>query len=106
MEKYLQVFTTLDKKDAADQMAREVVEKRMAACAQVIGPINSTYWWQGKVEVSEEWLCLMKTTQDLYKGLEETIKTIHSYDVPEIIAVPIVEGHADYLNWLEKVVNG
>lgn len=104
MTEYLQVLTTLDKKDAADRMARKVVEKRMAACAQVIGPINSTYWWHGKVEVSEEWLCVMKTTQGLFKELEEAVKIIHSYEIPEIIAVPIVEGHADYLDWLEKVV--
>lgn len=104
MEEYIQVITTLEKKEDAEMIAREMVEKRWAACAQVVGPITSTYRWEGKVEVSVEWLCQMKTRRDLYAGLEETVKGIHPYEVPEIIATPIVDGNAEYLSWVGSEV--
>ena len=106
MEEYLQVFTTLEKREDAGRIAKDIVEKRLAACAQIIGPIMSSYWWEGKVETAEEWLCLMKTKKNLYHRLEEALKAIHPYDVPEIVAVPIVAGHADYLNWLTQEATG
>ena len=76
----------------------------MAACAQVIGSIMSTYWWKDELEEEEEWLCLMKTIEKTYGRLESAIQEIHSYEEPEIIAVPIVAGSRGYLNWLEKEV--
>ncbi|KWX03627.1 hypothetical protein TH66_12365 [Carbonactinospora thermoautotrophica] len=99
-EEYLQVITTTDAKDAADQLARSIVEARLAACVQVLGPISATYWWEGKVESAEEWLLQMKTTADRYEALAEHIKTHHSYDTPEIVATPITNGSADYLSWV------
>lgn len=106
MEEYLQVFTTLEKREDAGRIAKAIVEKRLAACVQVIGPIMSSYWWEGKVQTAEEWLCLMKTRKNLYPRLEEALRAIHPYDVPEIVAVPIVAGHADYLNWLNQEARG
>jgi len=106
MEEYFQVFTTLEKREDAGRIAKDIVEKRLAACAQIIGPIMSSYWWEGKVETAEEWLCLMKTRKNLYPRLEETLKAIHPYDVPEIVAVPIVAGYADYLSWLTQEATG
>ncbi len=97
----IQVFTTGPKADL-DNIARTLVEERLAACVQVIGPIRSTYRWQGKVEKAEEWLAIAKTTQDLYPRLEATIKKLHTYEVPEILAVPVVAGNPDYLNWLAE----
>jgi periplasmic divalent cation tolerance protein len=97
MHAFVQVSTTVEKREDAEKIAALVVEKRLAACVQVLGPVKSTYWWQGKVEDAEEWLCLMKTRQDLYKPLEKAIKSIHSYDEPEIVALPIVEGSEGYL---------
>ena len=76
----------------------------MAACAQVIGPIKSTYWWKEKVEQTEEWLCIMKSKRELYEELEKAIKSIHPYEVPEIVAIPIVSGSQSYLEWLEQEV--
>lgn len=99
-EIYLQVITTTDKKDAAETMARALVEKKLAACVQITGPVMSTYRWQGKIETAEEWLCFIKTRRDLYSELEKSIKEIHPYETPEIIALPISGGSEDYLTWL------
>jgi periplasmic divalent cation tolerance protein len=104
MTEYIQLFTTTEKKDDAQIISKEVVEKRLAACAQVIGPIKSTYWWKEKIEQTEEWLCIMKSRGDLYEELEKAIKSIHPYEVPEIVAVPIVSGSQSYLEWLEQEV--
>ena len=102
--KFLQVFVTIDDKDKAHGMCRDVVEKRLAACAQVLGPIQSIYWWEGRVEDSPEWLCLMKSRKDLYGRIEETIKSCHPYDEPEILAVPIIAGSPGYLSWINETV--
>jgi periplasmic divalent cation tolerance protein len=98
---YLQVLTTIDSRDAAERMSRVVVEARVAACAQVLGPVHSTYWWEGKVETAEEWQVLMKTTGERYTELERVVRQAHSYDVPEIIALPVTGGGADYLSWVQ-----
>jgi periplasmic divalent cation tolerance protein len=98
---YIQVFTTVEKREDADRIASTVVNKRVAACAQILGPIHSTYWWKGKVEEAGEWLVMMKTRQDLFSSLEKEIRAIHPYEVPEIIALPIVAGSASYLDWIE-----
>ncbi len=104
MPEYIQLFTTTEKKEDAEIISRQVVEKRLAACVQIMGPITSTYWWKEKVEQTEEWLCIMKSKRDLYKDLEQAIMSIHPYEVPEIVAVPIVAGSQSYLEWLEKEV--
>jgi periplasmic divalent cation tolerance protein len=101
----IQVFTTLDSQQAADNLGRTLVERRLAACAQVLGPISSTYWWEGAVESAEEWLCLIKTTWDAYGALEQAICESHPYDVPEILAVPVSAGHSAYLDWLRAQVS-
>ncbi len=100
MTNFVQVLTTIGSKDEAQKIATSAVDKRLAACAQIIGPITSTYWWQGAIETAEEWLCLLKTRQDLYPDLEQDIRANHPYDVPEIIAMPIVAGNASYLAWI------
>ena len=104
MAEYIQLFTTTEKKEEAERIASEVVGKRLAACAQVIGPINSTYWWKEKIEKAEEWLCIMKSRNDLYDELEKAISSVHPYEVPEILAVPVVEGIKSYLEWLDSEV--
>ena len=102
MTETVQVITTTGTKPDAHAIARAVVENRLAACVQVIGPITSTYWWQGEIETAEEWLCLIKTRADLFEQLEAAIKEVHPYDVPEILAVPVVAGSEDYLAWLDS----
>ncbi|MEN6495517.1 MAG: divalent-cation tolerance protein CutA [Thermoguttaceae bacterium] len=98
----IQVFTTTARKEEAQQIAVTLVEERLAACVQVLGPITSTYRWQDAIETSEEWLCLIKSRQDLYPQLEEAICRIHPYEVPEILAVPVVAGSPSYLAWLQE----
>lgn len=102
MADYIQIYTTTEKREAAQNIARDVVEKRLAACAQVLGPIASTYWWKGMIEEAEEWMCIMKSRRDLYEKLEATIRSIHPYEEPEILAVPIAAGSQSYLNWLDR----
>jgi periplasmic divalent cation tolerance protein len=106
MGRYIQVVTTAGTREDADRIARAVVEQRLAACAQVIGPISSTYWWEGQIEMAEEWLCLIKSTEQAYPALEEAIRSVHPYEVPEIMAVPVVAGSETYLAWLEDEIGG
>nr|WP_221475868.1 divalent-cation tolerance protein CutA [Sphaerisporangium rubeum] len=81
-------------------MAGSIVNARLAACVQTVGPIHSLYWWNGKPEDAEEWQLLIKTTMTHLSALEKHIKENHSYDIPEIIVTPIVGGSADYLRWI------
>ena len=101
MTEYIQIVTTTETREDAARIAEKVLEKKLAACAQIIGPIQSTYWWKGEIESSEEWLCQMKSRKDLFPKIETAIKDIHSYEVPEIIAIPILTGHQPYLLWME-----
>lgn len=105
MQRYIQVFTSVDKRENADRIASSAVNKRAAACAQVLGPIRSTYWWKGKVEKAEEWLLMLKTRQDLFSALEQEIRALHPYEVPEIIALPMVAGSKPYLQWIDQETN-
>jgi len=99
---YIQVITVAGSKEEADKISQVVVEKRLAGCVQVFGPITSTYWWKGKIEKAEEWLCLIKSRTDLYEELESTIHQVHSYKVPEILTMIVTKGSKSYLNWLES----
>lgn len=100
MSDYIQLYTTAPSRDEAERIARMLVERRLAACVQVLGPITSTYRWQGAIETSQEWLCLAKSRSGLFDAMEKAIRQIHPYQVPEILVVPILAGTADYLAWL------
>jgi len=102
MKSYIQISTTTETKEQAQKIAQYLVEQKLAACVQINGPIESIYHWKGKVETSYEWLCLIKTQESLFDKIEATIKKLHSYETPEIIAIPIVKGSKEYLNWLDK----
>jgi periplasmic divalent cation tolerance protein len=101
MPDYIQVITTTTRKAEAQSIARTLVEQRLAACVQVLGPITSTYWWQGAIETNHEWQCWIKSRRDLYEQIEQAIRQVHSYEVPEILAMPVVAGSASYLKWLD-----
>jgi periplasmic divalent cation tolerance protein len=94
------ISTTTGNKADAEKIARALVERRLAACVQVSGPLSSCYRWEGKVERAEEWQCTIKTTRQAYPRAEQTIFQLHPYDEPEIIATPIVAGSPTYLEWL------
>lgn len=103
-EDYIQVLTATASRDDAQRIATALVELRLAACVQVIGPIASTYWWQGRVEQTEEWLCLIKSRRALYDELEQAIRARHPYETPEIMAMPVIAGSPPYLHWLSQEV--
>lgn len=100
MNEYIQVATTVATEDQAGAIAGLLVEKRLAACVQVVGPMTSHYRWQGKIETATEYLCLAKSRAGLYLEIEAAIKAIHPYEVAEIIATPIIAGSKEYLAWL------
>lgn len=93
------VLTVTDSKEAARRLARAIVEERLAACVQVL-PIESVYRWQGAVQEEAEALLLIKTRHDLFEQLEAFIKEHHTYETPEIVAIPIVAGSQAYLDWI------
>lgn len=103
---FVQVFVTTGSKDDAQALASTIVAQRLAACVQVLGPITSTYWWEGEIETAEEYLCLIKSSRAAYDALEAAIKEAHTYETPEILAMPVVAGNADYLSWLEAELDG
>jgi len=97
------VMVTCGSRAEARKIARAVVEARLAACANVLGsPVQSIYRWKGKVETTKEVLLLVKSTRKRFAALERKIRRLHSYDTPEIIAVPIAEGSKSYLRWIEE----
>ena len=104
MKAYIQITTTTETKEQAEKIAKHMVEAKLAACVQIVGPITSIYRWKGKVENAQEWLCLIKTKDDLYNKVEASIKSLHPYETPEIIAVPILKGSKEYLNWLDNEI--
>jgi periplasmic divalent cation tolerance protein len=97
---FLQVTTTTDSESEARKLAELAVGSRLAACGQVMSPITSVYWWQGKVENAQEWMVVLKTTAGRVERLMERLRAEHSYDTPEIVAVPIVSGDPAYLDWI------
>ncbi|MBN1365398.1 MAG: divalent-cation tolerance protein CutA [Syntrophaceae bacterium] len=102
MKSYIHISTTTETREEAQKIAQYLLERKLAACVQLSGPITSIYRWKGRVETATEWLCLIKTREDLFEEVEATIKNLHSYETPEIIAVPIVKGSKEYLKWLNK----
>ena len=99
---YLQVQTTTDSRPEAMELARVAVEARLAACAQVAGPMTSTYWWDDSIERAEEWLIMLKLPADRYDELAALLSERHSYDEPEIVAIPILRGSPGYLTWITE----
>ena len=94
------VMVTAASQDEAVKIADQVVRSRLAACASMIPTVRSIYWWEGKMMNDQESLLLIKTTSDKFSSLEETIRKIHSYKVPEILAIPVNNGFPPYLEWV------
>lgn len=101
MTPYIQVVTTVADRDQADQLAAILLEQRLAACVQ-IAPCNSVYRWQGKIEQASEMVCTLKSRRDLFPELCRVIRAHHPYQVPEILASPVVAGAESYLDWMNK----
>ena len=101
MSGYVQVISTTATKEDAMAIAQGLVELRLAACVQIAGPITSYYRWDGQITTGEEWQITAKTKAAFYNEVENAISHLHKYDVPEIIAVPVLDGSANYIRWLE-----
>jgi periplasmic divalent cation tolerance protein len=97
-------LTTAGSQEEARKIGQTLVQRRLAACVNIVPQIMSIYRWEGKVEEAQEWLLLIKTTVTGFARVQEAIKELHSYDLPECICVPIEEGSSDYINWLRDSV--
>jgi periplasmic divalent cation tolerance protein len=100
------VLTTAGSREEAEKIAHALVERRLAACANIVGPIHSVYRWQGNVETADEHLLIIKTTAALFDSVSKAIRELHSYELPECIQLPIEAGAAEYLQWIEDSVTG
>src|SRR5439155_24030674 len=100
----IQVVTTTSEKKDAETLAQAVLDNRLGACVQISGPIESRYWWNGRIETAAEWTVTIKTRRELYKPLEKLLLDLHSYDQPEILATAVAEVSAGYLKWLAEQV--
>jgi periplasmic divalent cation tolerance protein len=95
------VFSTCGSSEEAHRVARELVEARLAACVNIGGPVESVYRWKGAVESAQEWTLTIKSRRDLLPKLAAELTRAHSYEVPEVLALPVVDGSEAYLGWLE-----
>ncbi len=94
------VLTTAGSVDEARKMARALVERKLAACVNIVPGIESVYRWQGKIETASEWLLVIKTEESAFEGVRATIEALHSYETPECIALAVSEGDQEYLYWI------
>jgi periplasmic divalent cation tolerance protein len=101
MTDYIVVFVTAPENEAVD-LARTLVEERLVACVNIVPGLRSLYWWQGTVEDEPEVLCIMKTQSRLFEPLQDRVRQLHSYEVEEIIALPILAGNPPYMDWIRE----
>jgi periplasmic divalent cation tolerance protein len=99
------VLTTAGSKDEARKIGRALVERLLAACVNIVPQVGSIYRWEGELEEAEEWLLIVKTTRGAFERVRDAIHELHSYDMPECIAIPIESGSIKYLNWLGESVD-
>ena len=98
------ILSTTGSREEAQKIARALVERKVAACVNIVGPIESVYRWQGAVETSEEFLLVIKTTAAAYERVRDLIRLLHSYELPECVQLSIEDGLPEYLEWIEESV--
>jgi len=96
------VLVTCSSREEAEKISKTLVEEKLAACVNIISTIKSIFWWEGKIDEAEEHLLIIKTKAEKIENLIAKIKGLHSYSVPEIISLPVLEGNKEYLTWIEK----
>lgn len=106
MNEFVVVLVTVSSPAEGERISATVVEERLAACVNRVGPIRSVYRWEGRVCDEEEWLLVIKTRSASFTALAERVRALHSYDTPEIIALPVVAGSEAYLTWLGNACDG
>lgn len=99
---YIFVYVTVPDQETADRLARDVVGARLAACANILPGMRSLYHWQGKIEQAEETVLIFKASAAQFAAIEARIKSLHPYDTPCIVALPVAAGHAPYLRWIDS----
>ena len=97
---YIVVIITTSNKEEALKIVHDLLEEKLIACANIVGPVSSIFWWEGKIDEASEFLVFMKSHGNHFERLSEKVAEIHSYEVPEIIALPIIKGSPPYLKWL------
>ena len=102
MPAIIQIITTINDRQKAEEIGRRLVGERLVACCQITGPVRSIYRWKDRIEETDEWYCVMKTKESLYRPAEEAIRKLHPYEVPEIIAIPVCDAFDDYATWVKR----
>lgn len=98
---YLIVFVTASSKEEAQKIAQGLLREKLAACVNIVENVDSHFWWQGKLDRAKEVFLIIKTRKSLFHKLAKKVKYLHSYEVPEIIALPIIAGNKQYLDWID-----
>lgn len=98
----INIITTTDSRESLERMGMELLEKKLVACVQILGPVKSTYWWKGEIETAEEWMGVMKTRDELYDEVEREIMRLHPYEVPEIEALKAERVLDAYAAWVDR----
>lgn len=99
------ILTTAGSQEEGRKIAQALVDRRLAACVNIVPQIESIYRWQGKTETAEEWLLLIKTEADLFERVRDTVKELHSYDLPEFVMLEVAAGSQEYLSWIAENVS-
>ena len=100
MPEFVQILTTVGNQEEARRIADALIERRLAGCVHIVGPVESVYRWQGKIETASEWQCWIKTRREQYEAVAGVIRELHSYELPEILVLPVIAGSPAYLKWL------
>ena len=98
------VFNTCGSGEEAERLSRRLVDEHLAACVTVISPVRSFYRWQGEIADSAEWLLIIKTARHLFEPLRSVLESAHSYELPEVIALPVIDGSPNYLTWIDREI--
>ena len=102
---YIVILVTAKDSEEASKISQNLLDKRLVACGNIINPVNSLFWWEGKLDKAEEAMLILKTHYSLFDEVVRVVKSIHSYSVPEILALPILDGNKDYLRWIDESID-
>ena len=103
---YMMILMTASSKEEGEKIIQKLLEEHLIVCGNILDSVTSLFWWEGKIDKSKEVLCVLKTKAALFSPVEKRIKILHSYEVPEIIGLPIQEGSPAYLRWIDETLKG